>query len=43
MIHFVWPWLLTALPLPLLIRWLAPAKHPIEQAALKVTVYGRFF
>ncbi|MDO9267702.1 MAG: VWA domain-containing protein [Methylobacter sp.] len=36
MIHFEWPWLLTALPLPLLIRWLLPAKMPVEQAALKV-------
>ncbi|MDP1664011.1 MAG: VWA domain-containing protein [Methylobacter sp.] len=36
MIHFEWPWLLAALPLPLLIRWLVPAKMPVEQAALKV-------
>ncbi|TAK64261.1 VWA domain-containing protein [Methylobacter sp.] len=36
MIHFEWPWLLAALPLPLLIRWLIPAKMPVEQAALKV-------
>ncbi len=36
MIHFVWPWLLTALPLPLLIRWLVPADNPAEQAALRV-------
>ncbi len=36
MIHFEWPWLLAALPLPLLIRWLAPAYHHAEQAALKV-------
>ena len=36
MIHFEWPWLLTALPLPLLIRWLLSARHPVEQAAMKV-------
>ena len=36
MIHFEWPWLLAALPLPLLVRWLLPAKMPVEQAALKV-------
>ncbi|WP_020564457.1 vWA domain-containing protein [Methylosarcina fibrata] len=36
MIHFEWPWLLAALPLPLLIRWLLPAALPAEQAALKV-------
>lgn len=36
MIHFEWPWLLTALPLPLLIRWLCPAHTPVEQAALKI-------
>jgi len=37
MIHFEWPWLLAALPLPLLIRWLVPARMPVEQAALKVS------
>ncbi|MCK9621806.1 MAG: VWA domain-containing protein [Methylobacter sp.] len=42
MIHFEWPWLLAALPLPLLIRWLAPAKMPIEQAALKVPFLDDF-
>ncbi|HEC57943.1 hypothetical protein LCGC14_2067380 [marine sediment metagenome] len=36
MIHFEWPWLLLALPLPLLVRWLLPAQTPVEQAALKV-------
>ena len=36
MIHFEWPWLLAALPLPLLIRWLIPARLPTEQSALKV-------
>jgi Ca-activated chloride channel family protein len=42
MIHFEWPWLLAALPLPLLIRWLAPACRPIEQSALKVPFLDDF-
>jgi len=42
MIHFEWPWLLAALPLPLLIRWLVPAKIPVEQAALKVPFLDDF-
>jgi len=42
MIHFEWPWLLAALPLPLLIRWLMPAKMPVEQAALKVPFLDDF-
>lgn len=42
MIHFEWPWLLAALPLPLLIRWLVPAKMPVEQAALKVPFLNDF-
>lgn len=33
MIHFEWPWLLLALPLPLLIYWL-PAKSKSQAAAL---------
>lgn len=36
MIHFEWPWLLLALPLPLFVRWLFPARMTVEQAALKV-------
>lgn len=42
MIHFEWPWLLAALPLPLLIRWLLPANSPVEQAALKVPFLDDF-
>jgi Ca-activated chloride channel family protein len=42
MIHFHWPWLLAALPLPLLVRWLFPAHKPIEQAALKVPFLDDF-
>lgn len=36
MINIEWPWLLLALPLPLLVRWLLPAQLNPEQAALKV-------
>ena len=36
MMHFEWPWMLLALPLPLIIRWLLPVAQPVEQAALKV-------
>ncbi|MGR9088545.1 MAG: vWA domain-containing protein [Gammaproteobacteria bacterium] len=36
MIHFEWPWLIAALPLPVLVRWLIPASTPVKQAALKV-------
>ncbi|MCF7964424.1 MAG: VWA domain-containing protein [Methylobacter tundripaludum] len=42
MIHFEWPWLLAALPLPLLIRWLVSADMPAEQAALKVPFLDDF-
>jgi Ca-activated chloride channel family protein len=42
MIHFEWPWLLAALPLPLLIRWLVPVNAPVEQAALKVPFLDDF-
>jgi Ca-activated chloride channel family protein len=42
MIHFEWPWLLAALPLPFLIRWLVPANSPAEQAALKVPFLDDF-
>lgn len=42
MIHFDWPWLLLALPLPLLFRWLLPSETPIEQAALKVPFLDDF-
>jgi len=42
MIHFEWPWLLLSLPLPLLVRWLFPAKMALEQAALKVPFLDDF-
>ncbi len=42
MIHFEWPLLLFALPLPLLIRWLIPAEIPVEESALKVPFLSDF-
>jgi len=42
MIHFEWPWLLIALPLPLLIRWLIPANIPVEESALRVPFLDDF-
>jgi Ca-activated chloride channel homolog len=42
MIHFEWLWLLLALPLPLLVRWLLPARMTVEQAALKVPFLDDF-
>ncbi|MCW8093050.1 vWA domain-containing protein [Alteromonas sp. ASW11-130] len=36
MLEFAWWWILFALPLPLLIRWLTPAVTETDSAALKV-------
>lgn len=36
MIHFEWPWLFLALPLPLLARWLLPRADDSVEAALRV-------
>jgi Ca-activated chloride channel homolog len=42
MIHFEWPWLLLALPLPIVVRWLLPAYVAAEQAALKIPFLDDF-
>ncbi len=42
MIHFEWPWMLLALPLPLLVRWLLPAENVEDQSALKVPFLDDF-
>jgi Ca-activated chloride channel family protein len=42
MIEFVWPFLLLAAPLPLLVRWLLPSVANVEQAALKVPFLDEF-
>ncbi len=36
MIHFDWPWLFLALPLPILVRYLLPTAMSVENAALRV-------
>jgi len=35
-VAFAWPWLLCALPLPLLVRWLLPARRDDASPALRV-------
>lgn len=42
MIHLEWPWLLAALPMPLVLRWLLPVHQAVEQAALKVPFLDDF-
>ena len=42
MLHFEWPWLLLALPLPLLIRLLLPAHLSVQQSALRVPFLDDF-
>ncbi|GAB6140287.1 VWA domain-containing protein [Methylosoma difficile] len=42
MMHVEWPWLLAALPLPLLVYWLFPAAIASDQAALKVPFLDDF-
>jgi Ca-activated chloride channel family protein len=41
-IHFQWPWLLTLLPLPLLLRHLLPADSSTRDAALRVPFLADF-
>lgn len=42
MIHLEWPWLLAALPLPFLVRWLLPAADGAREAALRVPALAEF-
>ncbi len=42
MMEFAWPWMFAALPLPLLVRWFAPAATLTAQAALRVPVLDEF-
>lgn len=42
MLHFEWPWLLLALPVPVLVRWLLPARLTVQQSALKVPFLDDF-
>ncbi len=41
MIHFAWPWVLAALPLPLLVHWLVPRANR-QETALKVPAIDTF-
>lgn len=40
-VAFAWPWLLGALPLPWLVRWLLPARRDASSPALRVPFGGR--
>jgi Ca-activated chloride channel family protein len=42
MIHFEWPWMFYAAPLPLLLRLLVPAADAIKEAALRVPSLAAF-
>ena len=42
MLTFEWPWLMLLLPLPALLRWLLPARAPVQQAALIVPFLDDF-
>ncbi len=42
MIEFIWPWAITLLPLPLLTRFLLPAKNTLQDAALYVPFLNDF-
>lgn len=42
MIHFEWPLMILALPLPFLVRWLLPADLPEQQSALIVPFLDDF-
>lgn len=42
MIQFVWPWIAVLLPLPLLIRFILPAKNTLKDAALRIPFMDDF-
>ncbi len=42
MIQFIWPWIAVLLPLPLLIRFLLPAKNTLKDAALRIPFMDDF-
>ena len=42
MIQFIWPWIATLLPLPLLIRFILPAKSTLKDAALRIPFINDF-
>lgn len=42
MIQFIWPWIAVLLPLPLLVRFIFPAKNTLKDAALKIPFMNDF-
>ena len=42
MIQFIWPWLAVLLPLPLLVRFILPAKNTLKDAALRIPFMDDF-
>ena len=42
MIQFIWPWAIAFLPLPLLVRFLLPAKNTLQDAALYIPFLNDF-
>ena len=42
MIQFIWPWIAVLLPLPLLIRFILPAKNTLKDAALRIPFMDDF-
>ncbi len=42
MIQFIWPWIAVLLPLPILIRFLLPAKNNLKDAALRIPFIDDF-
>ena len=42
MIQFIWPWIAILLPLPILVRYLLPAKNTLNDAALRVPFMDDF-
>jgi len=42
MIQFIWPWVAVLLPLPLLIRFILPAKNTLKDAALRIPFMDDF-
>ncbi len=42
MIQFIWPWIAVLLPLPILIRFLLPAKNSLKDAALRIPFMDDF-
>lgn len=42
MIQFIWPWIAVLLPLPLIIRFILPAKSTLKDAALRIPFMDDF-